>query len=41
MDFDEGLALTVEWYRARQDWVGRVKSGEYQRFYNQNYAQRS
>lgn len=40
MDFEEGLASTVKWYRKRQDWVQRVKSGEYQRFYEQNYARR-
>jgi dTDP-glucose 4,6-dehydratase len=41
MSFEEGLACTVTWYRKRQDWVRRVKSGEYQQFYEQNYGQRS
>jgi dTDP-glucose 4,6-dehydratase len=40
MDFGEGLSGTVRWYQQRQDWVSRVKSGEYQKFYEQNYAQR-
>jgi dTDP-glucose 4,6-dehydratase len=40
MGFDEGLAATIEWYRANQDWVSRVKSREYQKFYEQNYATR-
>ncbi len=40
MDFEEGLVATVRWYRERQDWVARVKSGEYQKFYEQNYTQR-
>ncbi len=40
MQFDEGLAATIQWYQNRQDWVRRVKSGEYQRFYEQNYARR-
>jgi dTDP-glucose 4,6-dehydratase len=40
MDFEQGLEATVKWYRDRQDWVARVKSGEYQKFYEQNYAQR-
>jgi dTDP-glucose 4,6-dehydratase len=40
MDFNEGLAATIEWYRSNQEWVSRVKSGEYQRFYEQNYAGR-
>ena len=40
VSFDEGLARTIEWYRTRADWVGRVKSGEYQSYYEQNYGNR-
>ena len=40
MTFEEGLALTVDWYREHQDWVRRVKSGEYQKYYALNYANR-
>lgn len=38
--FDEGLALTIRWYQNNAAWVRRVKSGEYQSYYEQNYAQR-
>jgi dTDP-glucose 4,6-dehydratase len=41
MDFDRGLQLTVDWYRNNQEWVQRVKSGEYRKFYDLNYAQRN
>jgi dTDP-glucose 4,6-dehydratase len=41
MDFDRGLALTVNWYKNNQGWVQRVKSGEYHKFYDLNYANRS
>jgi len=41
MDFEPGLAATVEWYRSNQEWVKRVKSGEYQSYYAQNYEHRS
>lgn len=41
MDFNEGLAATIQWYRDNRDWVARVKSGEYQRFYELNYTSRS
>jgi dTDP-glucose 4,6-dehydratase len=41
MPFEEGLAATIEWYRKNANWVQRVKSGEYQKFYEQNYASRS
>jgi dTDP-glucose 4,6-dehydratase len=40
MDFDRGLALTVDWYRENRGWIERVKSGEYQQFYSRNYANR-
>ncbi|MBY0507673.1 MAG: dTDP-glucose 4,6-dehydratase [Bryobacteraceae bacterium] len=40
MDFDRGLALTVDWYRENRAWVERVRSGEYRRFYDVNYGQR-
>lgn len=40
MDFDQGLAATVAWYQANQGWVQRVKSGEYRKFYELNYAGR-
>jgi dTDP-glucose 4,6-dehydratase len=38
MDFEQGLAATVHWYRRNADWVARVRSGEYQTFYDKNYA---
>lgn len=41
MPFDQGLARTIDWYRANQEWVSRVKSGEYRRFYELNYANRN
>jgi dTDP-glucose 4,6-dehydratase len=41
MDFEQGLARTVEWYRANAGWVSRVRSGEYQAFYATNYDARS
>ena len=40
VDFEAGLAATVDWYRQNTGWVQRVKSGEYQHFYAANYARR-
>lgn len=40
VSFDEGLAVTVRWYRENSGWVDRVRSGEYMRFYELNYANR-
>lgn len=39
--FDRGLAATVDWYRANQDWVKRIKTGEYRHFYDLNYSNRA
>jgi dTDP-glucose 4,6-dehydratase len=38
--FAEGLALTIRWYRENPEWIRRVKTGEYQRYYEHNYAGR-
>jgi dTDP-glucose 4,6-dehydratase len=38
--FEEGLAETVAWYRERRDWWEPIKSGEYRRYYDQQYAAR-
>ncbi len=41
MDFEKGLAATIDWYRANQTWVQHVKTGEYRQFYELNYANRT
>ena len=41
MDFEAGLARTIEWYRANAPWVARVRSGEYRSYYERNYANRA
>ncbi len=38
--FETGLAGAIEWYRANQAWVARVRSGEYRAYYEQNYGSR-
>ena len=38
--FEKGLQATIDWYRRNPQWIGRVKSGEYQNFYDSNYAHR-
>lgn len=40
VEFEQGLAETVEWYKQNQEWVRRVKSGAYHEFYNKNYSHR-
>lgn len=40
MPFEQGLQATIDWYRSNSDWIARVKSGEYQSYYEKNYAGR-
>jgi dTDP-glucose 4,6-dehydratase len=40
MPFEKGLQATIDWYTDSQAWVARVKSGEYQHFYERNYGSR-
>jgi len=37
VDFDTGLKLTVDWYLKNQDWWKKIKSGEYQKYYQKQY----
>jgi dTDP-glucose 4,6-dehydratase len=39
--FASGLARTVNWYLGNADWVARVRSGEYRRWIETNYATRT
>ena len=36
--FEKALAATIQWYRDNRTWWERVKSGEYQKFYEKHYA---
>jgi dTDP-glucose 4,6-dehydratase len=38
--FEDGLVETVAWYRANRPWSDHVRSGEYRRYYDENYAGR-
>ncbi len=38
--FEQGLAITVDWYLANQDWLDNVTSGDYQSYYDRQYKQR-
>ncbi len=40
VDFDQGLAETVAWYRDNSGWVERVRSGAYREWQEQNYGRR-
>ncbi|OJW85238.1 MAG: dTDP-glucose 4,6-dehydratase [Bacteroidetes bacterium 46-16] len=36
--FEEGLGLTIDWYLANQEWLDHVTSGDYQKYYEQQYT---
>jgi dTDP-glucose 4,6-dehydratase len=38
--FDQGLRDTVEWYQKNQSWWRPIKSGEFKRYYEEQYRQR-
>ena len=38
--FEDGLRQTIDWYRNNPAWIAHVKSGEYQNYYERNYAGR-
>ncbi len=40
IDFEEGMAGTVDWYLDHQDWCQRVTSGAYRDYYQKMYGQR-
>lgn len=40
VDFEKGMGMTVDWYLANEEWLDRVTSGEYQKYYEQQYMKR-
>lgn len=40
LKFEEGLEKTVEWYLSNSEWLDNVTSGDYQNYYNEQYAKR-
>lgn len=40
LQFEEGLEKTVDWYLQNEKWLQNVTSGDYQKYYEQQYIQR-
>jgi dTDP-glucose 4,6-dehydratase len=38
-DFQSGIENTIQWYLEHQGWCNRVRSGEYQDYYEQQYGE--
>ncbi|MBV9742845.1 MAG: dTDP-glucose 4,6-dehydratase [Acidobacteriia bacterium] len=41
VDFETGLARTIQWYENNAPWVAHVRSGEYRSYYERNYSGRA
>lgn len=37
LQFEEGLSKTIDWYLANSEWLNHVTSGDYQKYYNEQY----
>ena len=40
LQFEEGLEKTVDWYLMNETWLNNVTSGDYQKYYEQQYVKR-
>ncbi|HET6225705.1 MAG TPA: dTDP-glucose 4,6-dehydratase [Bacteroidia bacterium] len=40
LQFEEGLEKTVDWYLANEEWLSNVTSGDYTKYYEQQYVKR-
>ncbi len=38
LQFEEGLSKTVDWYLANETWLNNVTSGDYKKYYDNQYA---
>ncbi len=38
VDFESGLAKTIEWYKDNTAWVEEIRSGDYLKYYEQQYG---
>ncbi len=37
LQFEEGLEKTVDWYLANEEWLNNITSGDYQKYYEEQY----
>lgn len=40
LQFEEGIEKTVKWYLDNEEWITRITSGDYTRYYEEMYANR-
>ena len=40
LQFEEGIEKTIDWYLTNEDWMNNVTSGDYQKYYEEQYTKR-
>jgi dTDP-glucose 4,6-dehydratase len=40
LQFEEGIRITIEWYLTNQEWLDEVTSGNYLKYYEEQYVER-
>ena len=40
LQFEEGIEKTIDWYLENKEWLNNVTSGDYQKYYEEQYIQR-
>ncbi|MCF6333832.1 MAG: dTDP-glucose 4,6-dehydratase [Draconibacterium sp.] len=40
LQFEEGIELTIDWYLENEKWLNNVTSGDYQKYYDEQYINR-
>ena len=38
LQFEEGLEKTIAWYLSNKEWIDNITSGDYQKYYDQQYS---
>jgi dTDP-glucose 4,6-dehydratase len=40
LQFEEGIEKTIDWYLANEEWMNNITSGEYEKYYEEQYLKR-
>jgi dTDP-glucose 4,6-dehydratase len=40
LQFEEGIEKTIDWYLENEEWLNNVTSGDYQKYYEEQYKER-
>ena len=40
LQFEKGIEKTIDWYLANEEWMNRIVSGDYEKYYTQQYKKR-